>query len=60
MKPMKALSGLLAGLLLAAGALAQTFPSKPITLMVPYPAGGLSDIIASKVKPRWPRSWASR
>ncbi len=27
-------------------ALAQTFPSKPVTLMVPYPAGGLSDVIA--------------
>jgi tripartite-type tricarboxylate transporter receptor subunit TctC len=36
-------------LLCAAGtglALAQTFPSKPVTLMVPYPAGGLSDVIA--------------
>lgn len=29
--------------------LADTFPSKPITLMVPYPAGGMSDIIARKV-----------
>ena len=27
-------------------ALAQGFPSKPVTLMVPYPAGGLSDVIA--------------
>ncbi|MEI7784745.1 MAG: tripartite tricarboxylate transporter substrate binding protein [Betaproteobacteria bacterium] len=27
-------------------ALAQSFPSKPVTLMVPYPAGGLSDVIA--------------
>jgi len=25
---------------------AQGFPSKPVTLMVPYPAGGLSDVIA--------------
>ena len=25
---------------------AQTFPAKPVTLMVPYPAGGVSDVIA--------------
>ena len=35
--------------LCAAGALAQAFPSKPVTLMVPYPAGGLSDNIARRV-----------
>lgn len=28
---------------------AQSFPTKPINLMVPYPAGGLSDVIARKV-----------
>ena len=28
---------------------AQSFPNKPINLMVPYPAGGLSDVIARKV-----------
>ncbi|MBQ0958052.1 tripartite tricarboxylate transporter substrate binding protein [Ideonella sp. 4Y11] len=32
-------------LCLATGALAQS-PSKPVNLMVPYPAGGLSDVIA--------------
>ena len=40
----------LAGALLWAGLLtsswAQAFPSKPVTLMVPYPAGGVSDVIA--------------
>jgi tripartite-type tricarboxylate transporter receptor subunit TctC len=37
----------LAGLALAAGAaLAQGFPTKPVNLMVPYPAGGPSDAIA--------------
>jgi tripartite-type tricarboxylate transporter receptor subunit TctC len=36
-----------AGLLLAAGAaLAQTWPTKPVNLMVPYPAGGPSDAVA--------------
>ena len=30
--------------LLAAGAQAQTFPTKPVTLIVPWPAGGSSDL----------------
>lgn len=38
---------LLAAALLASGvALAQAYPAKLVTLMVPYPAGGLSDTIA--------------
>ncbi|WP_026435282.1 tripartite tricarboxylate transporter substrate binding protein [Acidovorax sp. JHL-9] len=40
---------LIGGLLLSAGALAQNFPAKPVTLMVPYPAGGVSDVIARTV-----------
>ena len=39
----------LSGLILAGAACAQTYPSKPVTLMVPYPAGGLSDVIARRV-----------
>ena len=42
-------SALLAGLVLASSAWAQAFPAKPVTLMVPYPAGGLSDVIARTV-----------
>jgi tripartite-type tricarboxylate transporter receptor subunit TctC len=42
----KRVASLLAGLVLAGSALAQGFPSKPVTLMVPYPPGGLSDVIA--------------
>ena len=38
-------TALLAGLLLAGAAAAQTYPAKPVTLMVPYPAGGPSDAI---------------
>jgi len=34
---------------LAFGAAAQSYPTKPVTLLVPYPAGGLSDNIARKV-----------
>jgi tripartite-type tricarboxylate transporter receptor subunit TctC len=39
----------LSGVFLAGAAYAQTYPSKPVTLMVPYPAGGLSDVIARTV-----------
>jgi tripartite-type tricarboxylate transporter receptor subunit TctC len=39
-----------AGALLAGGAAAQAFPTKPVTLLVPYPAGGLSDVIARMVE----------
>ena len=42
------LTALLAGLTLAS-AQAQSFPAKPVTLMVPYPAGGLSDVIARTI-----------
>ena len=38
-------TAMLAGLLLAGAAAAQTYPAKPVTLMVPYPAGGPSDAI---------------
>jgi tripartite-type tricarboxylate transporter receptor subunit TctC len=41
-------SGLL-GLLLAAAAQAQAFPAKPITLIVPWPAGGSTDIYFRKL-----------
>ncbi len=43
---LKLFGGTVVGLLLAVSALAQTFPAKPVTLMVPYPAGGVSDVIA--------------
>ena len=51
--PMKLINtlGLLLGAAMAVQApvQAQNFPNKPINLMVPYPAGGLSDIIARKI-----------
>jgi tripartite-type tricarboxylate transporter receptor subunit TctC len=46
---LKTAAGLLAGLALGGMAIAQNFPAKPVNLMVPYPAGGLSDVIARLV-----------
>jgi tripartite-type tricarboxylate transporter receptor subunit TctC len=43
------LLALLASFLLTGTVLAQSYPSKPVTLLVPYPAGGLSDVIARTV-----------
>jgi len=45
----KSASALLAGVAITGSALAQSFPTKPVTLMVPYPAGGLADAIARAV-----------
>ena len=48
-RPLIRLGIALSGLLLAGAALAQSYPSKPVTLLVPYPAGGVSDVIARTV-----------
>ncbi len=42
---------LLCSLLVGSAALAQAFPAKTVTLVVPYPAGGLSDVIARTLTP---------
>jgi tripartite-type tricarboxylate transporter receptor subunit TctC len=33
-------------------ALAQAFPTRPVTIVVPYPPGGLIDIVARQIQPR--------
>ena len=51
---------LLAALLscaLACAAHAQTYPSKPIRIVVPYAAGGTSDILARQIGPKLTDAW---
>ena len=48
-KYIKSASAVVGMLLMAGTVFAQTYPSKPVTLLVPYPAGGLSDVIARTV-----------
>ena len=44
-------------LLFASSALAQNYPSKPIRLIVPYAAGGTSDILARQIGPKLTEAW---
>lgn len=46
---LSAIASFAAGTTFTASVQAQAFPTKAITLMVPYPAGGLSDVIARRV-----------
>lgn len=44
------------GLMAGSAALAQTYPSKPIRMIVPFPAGGTTDIVARIVAQRMSES----
>ena len=39
--------------LIPASALAQSYPARPIALMVPAPAGGPTDIVGRVIATRW-------
>ena len=49
-----ALAGCLA---LAAPAAAQTFPSRPVTMIVPYAAGGATDVVARAISEKLSTAW---
>jgi len=48
---------ILALLLLPTIALAQSFPSKPVKIVVPYPPGGGNDIMARFIQPKLAEQW---
>ncbi len=50
-----ALSAALAGLTLPVAA--QTYPAKPIKIVVPFPAGGTSDVLARMIGQKMTESW---
>jgi len=41
----------------AGGALAQTYPAKPVRMIVPFPAGGATDIVARLIAQKLTESW---
>ena len=56
MTPTRRLVLALAGSVLSSGALAQAWPAKPIRLIVPFPPGGGTDIIARETSQRVARA----
>ncbi len=57
MKFARFVAALLAALVVAAPAFAQRFPSKPVTLLVPYPPGGSNDTFARALGKKLSEAW---
>jgi len=51
------LFALAAALLFSAAALAQSYPAKPIKIVVPFPAGGIADLYARLIGARVTEGW---
>ena len=47
----------LLGVAISGATLAQSFPDKTVTLVVPYPAGGATDVIGRMVAEKLPAQW---
>src|SRR4051794_22821441 len=58
---LRIVQGLLAGIVLAASTIfpahAQDFPSRPVTMVVPFAAGGAGDILSRMMAPRLEQVW---
>ncbi len=54
---MRWMAGLVAALLMAMPVLAQKFPNKPVTMIVPYPPGGSNDTFARELGKRLSDAW---
>ena len=52
-----ATAAIVLGISCGAPASAQSFPSKPVSIVVPYPAGGATDVIARMVAEKLTQSW---
>jgi tripartite-type tricarboxylate transporter receptor subunit TctC len=52
MKKLMYALGALVAMLTGGAALAQAFPTKTVTIIVPYPPGGLIDLVARQIQPR--------
>ena len=55
-----ALAFLLGGCLFASGVMAQTFPAKPIRIVVPFTPGGPNDILARMIGQRYTVVWGQQ
>lgn len=53
-----AICAVLVGASLSGAAFAQTFPQKAVTIVVPYPAGGATDVIGRMVAEKLPAVWS--
>jgi len=54
---MRILTAVLAWVVFSSGQ-AQTYPAKPVRIIVPYAAGGTSDILARQLGPKLSEAWA--
>mgnify|MGYP003705155783 CR=1 FL=1 len=54
---MKGFTSAIAAVLLAFPALAQTYPEKPVRMVVPFPPGGASDALARMVAQKMGEAW---